>query len=50
MAPATGDETRRLLRRNAKRMYARSGDALAESWEVAERRAKRLAKRANLRV
>ena len=34
MAPATGDETRRLLRRNAKRMYARSGDALQISVTV----------------
>jgi gas vesicle protein len=44
LAPATGNETRKLLRRGAKRVYARGGDVLHDGWDDAERRARRLAK------
>ena len=45
MAPASGEDTRRQLRRNAKRLYARGGDALADLWEDTDRSARRLARR-----
>lgn len=45
LAPASGGETRRVLRSGAKRVYARGGDMLVDTWDDAERRARRLAKR-----
>ncbi len=45
MAPASGNETRRQLRRNARQMYARSSDAVGSWWEDADRSARRLTKR-----
>ncbi len=45
LAPASGDETRKVLRRNARKVYARGGEALNDGWDDAERRARRLAKR-----
>lgn len=45
LAPASGDETRKLLRRGARRVYARGGEVLNDTWDDAERRARRLAKR-----
>jgi gas vesicle protein len=45
LAPASGGDTRRVLRSGAKRMYARGGDILGDTWDDAERRARRLAKR-----
>ncbi len=45
-APASGDETRRVLRRKASRLSARSREALGNVAEDAERAARRLARRA----
>ena len=45
-APASGDETRRVLRRKASRLSARGSEALGNVVEDAERAARRLARRA----
>lgn len=45
LAPASGIETRKSLRKGAKRVYSRSGEVLGDTWDDAERRARRLAKR-----
>jgi len=45
LAPASGGDTRKVLRSGAKRVYARGGDMLVDTWDDAERRARRLAKR-----
>lgn len=44
-APASGEDTRRQLRRGARRLYARGSDAVADWRDDAERRARRLARR-----
>ena len=38
MAPASGEETRRRLRKGAHRAYSRTADAVGEAWEDADRR------------
>ena len=43
-APASGDETRKVLRRNARRLSERGRDALGEISDDAERAARRLAR------
>jgi len=45
LAPSSGGDTRKVLRSGAKRVYARGGDMLVDTWDDAERRARRLAKR-----
>ncbi len=45
LAPASGDETRRRLRREARRAYVRGTDAVEDAWSDGERVAQRLAKR-----
>ncbi len=45
MAPSSGDETRRQLRKSARRLYARSGDTLTNLWEEADGSARRLSRR-----
>ncbi|MBC8089245.1 MAG: YtxH domain-containing protein [Phycisphaerae bacterium] len=46
MAPARGTETRRLLKRNARRLAKRSGGVLEDTWTDAERAARVGLKRA----
>lgn len=43
-APASGDETRKVLRRNARRLSERGRDAISDIGEDAERTARRLAR------
>ena len=45
LAPASGDETRRVLRRNARRLSARGSNTLGHVAEDAERAARQLARR-----
>jgi gas vesicle protein len=45
LAPATGADTRRQLRRNARRLYARGTDAVEELRDDSARTARRLARR-----
>jgi len=45
LAPASGEDTRRQLRRGARRLYARGRDAVADWREDADRSARRLARR-----
>ncbi|MFN8862019.1 MAG: YtxH domain-containing protein [Gemmatimonadaceae bacterium] len=45
LAPASGEDTRRLLRRNARRLYNKGSDAVADLAEDTERTARRLAQR-----
>lgn len=40
-APSSGDETRKRLRREARRAYVRGGEALEDAWEDGERMARR---------
>lgn len=40
-APASGGETRKRLRREARRAYMRGGEALEDAWEDGERMARR---------
>ncbi len=44
-APASGVETRRRLRKEARRAYVRGSDAVEDLWEDGERRAKNLVRR-----
>lgn len=45
MAPASGEDTRRQLRRGARRLYARGSEAVEDLREDADRMARRLARR-----
>ena len=45
LAPASGEDTLRQLRRGARRLYVRGSDAVADLRDDAERRARRLARR-----
>lgn len=45
LAPASGEATRRQLRRGARKLYERSGDTLAELVEDSDRQARRFARR-----
>lgn len=45
LAPASGADTRKRLRREARRAYVRGTDAAEDLWEDGERAARRLAKR-----
>ena len=45
MAPAKGEDTRRQLRRGARRLYASGGDAMSDWWEDTDRAARRLMRR-----
>lgn len=45
LAPASGNETRKRLRREARRAYLKGGEVLEDAWEEGERRAQRLARR-----
>jgi len=45
LAPASGDETRRVIRRNARRLSERGSNALGHVAEDAERAARQLARR-----
>lgn len=45
LAPASGDDTRRVLRRNARRLAARTGETIGDAWEDADDAARRLARR-----
>lgn len=45
LAPASGDETRKRLRREARRAYLKGGEVLEDAWDEGERRARNLARR-----
>ncbi len=45
MAPGTGEQTRRQLRRNARRLAEQGGDTLSTWWGDADDSARRLARR-----
>jgi gas vesicle protein len=45
LAPASGEDVRRQLRRGARRLYARSADAVEDLREETDRAARRLARR-----
>jgi gas vesicle protein len=45
MAPASGEQTRRQLRRNARRLAAQGGDTLSTLWDDADESARRFARR-----
>lgn len=45
LAPASGEDTRRQLRRGARKLYARGTDAVSDFRDDADRMARRLAKR-----
>ena len=45
MAPSSGQDTRRQLRRGARKLYARSSEAVADLREDTDRMARRLARR-----
>ncbi len=45
LAPASGEDTRRQLKRGAKRLYSRSSDAVADLRHDTDRMARRLARR-----
>jgi len=45
MAPATGEQTRRHLGRNARRLAEQGGDTLSNWWDDADESARRLARR-----
>ncbi|MBL0937276.1 MAG: YtxH domain-containing protein [Gemmatimonadaceae bacterium] len=45
LAPASGEDTRRHLRRNARRLYAKGSDAVEELRDDTARTARRLARR-----
>lgn len=45
LAPASGEDTRRQLKRGARRIYARGSEAVADMREDADRMARRFARR-----
>ena len=45
LAPASGIETRKRLRREARRAYLKGGEAVGDAWDEGERAARRLARR-----
>jgi gas vesicle protein len=45
MAPASGEDTRRHLRRGARRLYVRGSEAVTDLRDDADRMARRLARR-----
>ena len=45
LAPAAGNETRKKLRREARRAYLKGGEVLEDAWDEGERAARRLARR-----
>ena len=45
LAPAAGNETRKRLRREARRAYLKGGGVLEDAWDEGERAARRLARR-----
>jgi gas vesicle protein len=44
LAPASGEETRRAIAKRAKKVYAEGSELLEDSWEDAERAARRAAR------
>ncbi len=45
LAPTSGNETRKRLRREARRAYLKGGEVLEDAWDEGERAARRLARR-----
>jgi hypothetical protein len=50
LAPASGENTRRRLRRGARTLYSRGGDAMTDWWEDTDKAARRLMRRQLKRV
>jgi gas vesicle protein len=44
LAPASGEQTRKRLKREARRAYVRGADAVEDAWEDGERAARRIAR------
>lgn len=50
LAPASGEDTRRNLRRGARRMYAQGGGMISDAWEGADRYSRPLRKSASRKL